>query len=89
MLSSLWQQILEKFEFFPVKCKVLRARENHAMYRKDLENQVGFWGNMKKPKIKARGESRRGREGGKGFQGESPHDIWHRQRTQLLGEGIL
>jgi hypothetical protein len=49
------QHVLERFEFFPIKCKVLRARENQAKYYKDLESKVDFWGNVKKQKTKASG----------------------------------
>ena len=33
-----WQAILDKFEFFPIKCKVLRARDNFQKYQRDLES---------------------------------------------------
>jgi hypothetical protein len=62
------QHLLEKFEYFPIKCKVLRARKNQAKYYRDLENQAGFWGNKKKSKTKAsergKGTEKRARQTG-------------------------
>jgi hypothetical protein len=38
------QQILAKFQYFPIKCKVLRAMENRKRYEEDLEKRRDFWG---------------------------------------------
>jgi hypothetical protein len=44
----LTQEVLDKFEFFPIKCRVLRAREDWSAYRKLLANEKeGFWGERK------------------------------------------
>ena len=38
------QKVLDKFEFFPIKSKVLRARENLSKYCNDLKFNADFWG---------------------------------------------
>ena len=48
------QEVLGKFEFFPIKCKVLLARENRLRYLKDLQYDADFWGSKKRPKTKVR-----------------------------------
>jgi hypothetical protein len=42
------QALLEKFEFFPVKCRIQRASE---MYMKSLERQSMYTGNPLKTKV--------------------------------------
>ncbi len=34
------QAILDKFEFFPIKCKILRAAENFNAFKEELKKNV-------------------------------------------------
>ncbi len=39
-----WRQgILEKFEFFPIKCRIQRAVERFDVFKKTLEGNKDFW----------------------------------------------
>jgi hypothetical protein len=47
-IPPMMQEVLDKFEFFPIKCRVLRAKEDWSAYRKLLANEMkGFWGERK------------------------------------------
>jgi hypothetical protein len=35
------QEVLEKFEFFPIKCRILRAAERYSHYIKEEANDSG------------------------------------------------
>ena len=50
-LSLFCQDVLDKIEFFPIKCKVLRARENLVMFKRDLEANPTFWKRKLHPKV--------------------------------------
>ena len=42
-LIILSQEILEKFEFLPIKSRILRAKRNREGYRKDMVGYDDFW----------------------------------------------
>ena len=40
---SCYQAILEKFEYFPIRCRVERAKERRRKFVEDLEGCPMFW----------------------------------------------
>jgi hypothetical protein len=58
MQSVLHQDILDRIEFFPIKCRIQHAKENFRKYQEDLRVDADFWwrhsGGICKLKIKVR-----------------------------------
>ena len=50
------QEILNKVEYFPVKCRIQNAKENFRKYREILRKNQNFWQNIESnassPKMK-------------------------------------
>jgi hypothetical protein len=44
------QAALEKFEYLPIKCQVIRGRQTYLKYQEDLD-QEDFWGHTLKSKV--------------------------------------
>jgi hypothetical protein len=45
------QEILERFQYIPIKCKVLRAKENLQKYKKDREGDENLMEHKLKTKV--------------------------------------
>ena len=56
--STVEQEILNKIEFFPIKCRIQNAKENFRKYQMALKNDENFWrsvenhSNISPPKMK-------------------------------------
>jgi hypothetical protein len=44
------QAALEKFEYLPIKCQVMRGRHTYLKFQEDLE-ESDFWGHTLKTKV--------------------------------------
>ena len=54
--TPLEQEILNMIEFFPIKCRIQKAKRNFIKYQEDLTKNKDFWecvpGNSHQPSIK-------------------------------------